>query len=480
MTESKVILTTISPNYVGHWTCREALREFIQNAIDIDLQTDCGFEMDWKDGKAIVRDFGEGLDLRHLAMGVSEKGDNAIGQFGEGLKLGMLVYSRFGRNLIVKTRGTVINPILLRHPDLGVEVMAFNISPDDQMADSVGVEIIADCSEEEYKWAANQFEATWFRHNDIKTVYDWDFDRDGTGMYGFNRIRLTLPSGRVFVNGQLVSERKTIFSWHIQDKKRLSLNRDRTVCDNSLLFAAVKEIAMSCNDQSIINKLADILFYKTGDPGVSERQNNVMEIEAYFYGGDEYKTCRSVPFWKKAITAKFGKKVVLNSIVHDSYDRQADWEGFTVIKCPGSWSDFFSEFIPRSDDVVKVSPSMETVALANIPLHERACFVSAVRAVNNCIFYSGVAVRPRLEINKNLFVAREIIKNGRRVNGICSYDGGGMVYIAKDVLGRKDRLCEVLLHEAAHYHTREGDCTSEFVRFIQAAAGEALSSRVRS
>jgi hypothetical protein len=53
-------------------------RELATNALD----SDPGFRMGMADGTLWIEDGGDNLAIRHLLFGVSEKGPNAVGQFG--------------------------------------------------------------------------------------------------------------------------------------------------------------------------------------------------------------------------------------------------------------------------------------------------------------------------------------------------------------------------------------------------------------
>lgn len=77
----------ISVNYVKAWTVKDAVRELLQNAMDSG---------EWRiEGSALVN---KGtLKPEHFLLGCSEKSSSdAIGQFGEGLKLALLVLARNG------------------------------------------------------------------------------------------------------------------------------------------------------------------------------------------------------------------------------------------------------------------------------------------------------------------------------------------------------------------------------------------------
>jgi hypothetical protein len=77
--------------YVKNWTIKEGLREIIANAYDEGEVT-----FTYSNGFAFISNKGA-ISWRHLTLGCSEKKDNAIGQFGEGLKVGALALIRENR-----------------------------------------------------------------------------------------------------------------------------------------------------------------------------------------------------------------------------------------------------------------------------------------------------------------------------------------------------------------------------------------------
>jgi hypothetical protein len=86
----------ISLNYVPNWNEWEIVRELTANAKDTGEK----FSVHVEDKKLIVQDDGKGLAIKHLLLGESHKeNENAIGQFGEGLKLALLVATRMEKTV---------------------------------------------------------------------------------------------------------------------------------------------------------------------------------------------------------------------------------------------------------------------------------------------------------------------------------------------------------------------------------------------
>jgi len=83
----------ITANYVSDWGLREALREIVQNALDAgDMQIG---RHNGDDNHWVISNQGS-FDREVLLLGNSIKSDGAIGKYGEGMKLAMLVLARLG------------------------------------------------------------------------------------------------------------------------------------------------------------------------------------------------------------------------------------------------------------------------------------------------------------------------------------------------------------------------------------------------
>lgn len=81
----------IAETYINNWNLNHALRELVANAID---QGD--YSLEYKQNKdLIITNKNVVLKPETLLLGISEKhNDNAIGQYGEGLKLALFVLTR--------------------------------------------------------------------------------------------------------------------------------------------------------------------------------------------------------------------------------------------------------------------------------------------------------------------------------------------------------------------------------------------------
>jgi len=96
-------VTTISLKYCNEWGTWEAIREIYQNSLDATGKVP---NVEFNDGNLTISDNGNGLTLKQLCLlGISEKTTNdARGHFGEGLKIGLVIFVRKGHTVELRSK----------------------------------------------------------------------------------------------------------------------------------------------------------------------------------------------------------------------------------------------------------------------------------------------------------------------------------------------------------------------------------------
>jgi hypothetical protein len=88
----------VTEDYVRDWTPKHALREVIANGVDAEIQANAPLHVVHDPRKDILRVINDRakLDIKALYFGGTTKvGDTRlVGQYGEGLKLALLVFAR--------------------------------------------------------------------------------------------------------------------------------------------------------------------------------------------------------------------------------------------------------------------------------------------------------------------------------------------------------------------------------------------------
>lgn len=111
----------LARDYVRHWGVAEAVRELIQNAID----SESPFEYAQHGDTFSLFSRGARLDPATLVLGRSSKADDdgAIGQFGEGYKLALVVLARCGLSVVVENDSREWRPEFRKSKQFGIETM---------------------------------------------------------------------------------------------------------------------------------------------------------------------------------------------------------------------------------------------------------------------------------------------------------------------------------------------------------------------
>lgn len=106
---------TLDAGYCHRWGVWEGIREILQNGIDGERQLGCPLSVHvTKSGTLIVENTGAEIPREAILIGFSTKRDdpNLSGQFGEGLKLGVLALVRSGYEVVIRNRREVWKPVI--------------------------------------------------------------------------------------------------------------------------------------------------------------------------------------------------------------------------------------------------------------------------------------------------------------------------------------------------------------------------------
>lgn len=217
---SKVYELPLAPSYVAHWGLKEAVRELLQNAIDSPAE----FEYALHDDGLVLRSRGVTLDASTLVLGVTSKADDvkAIGSFGEGYKIALLVLTRLGLPTVVINGPVVWEPQLRQSRQFGTEVLHI-----------VEREVITTA---DHKAPPNDLEFRVFglTPEDIDAITEACLHMqppvEGALTVAQGRILPSYP-GKLFVGGLFVCDTELEFGYDLKPQF-ITLERDRqTVAD---------------------------------------------------------------------------------------------------------------------------------------------------------------------------------------------------------------------------------------------------------
>ncbi|MCM2362431.1 hypothetical protein [Pseudomonas sp. SR18] len=124
---SKSYELPLSRDYVRHWGLKEAIRELVQNALD----SESPFEYAFADGQLFITSRFARLEASTLVLGSTSKADrsDAIGSFGEGYKIALLVLTRHGYDVKVWNGNKQWVPEFRHSDQFDAEVLCINETP---------------------------------------------------------------------------------------------------------------------------------------------------------------------------------------------------------------------------------------------------------------------------------------------------------------------------------------------------------------
>lgn len=206
----------MSAEYCSDWSPIDAIREMVQNAIDSGEKYECSIE----NNTIKVITYNTELPLETLMLGHSIKSENAIGKYGEGYKIGMLVLSREGLDPIINTGDTLISGAFIEN-QFGVDT--FNLVIEDHTDHAVYNDNIKFICSIEFSCSIGNI----------------SLDELKSKIPAFTGEELELPTsvdiwqhrpGEIFVNGLWVTNSDLVFGYNFSPD-RINLNRDRNMVD---------------------------------------------------------------------------------------------------------------------------------------------------------------------------------------------------------------------------------------------------------
>lgn len=206
---------TIDPRYVPNWGVWEGVREMMQNALDGDSR---GFPMKtfYKGGYLVIQNKDLRLDRQVLLLGNTTKyGDTSQrGNWGEGMKLGLLALLRAQIEVFIMNDNERWTPMISHSETFGTELLS--ISTRKQKKNEYDFSVFIGIAEEQWEDYKKRFLPL---RDDVEEMGD-----------SYERVLLNeCFKGHVYANGIFV--RKFNDLEYGYDFKWIELDRDRRMVD---------------------------------------------------------------------------------------------------------------------------------------------------------------------------------------------------------------------------------------------------------
>lgn len=259
MKENKVVHLTMTNNNVAHWGFWEAIRELIQNHLDMEKRN---FYVE--DGLVNISTFDYPMAENTLLVGNSTKRDDEtkIGKYGEGYKLACLVLLREGYDVTIRNgldKWTFIEEVhpLLDHTCVAVKI-EYDVFPNiDETSKNTVTFSVKGLSEYDHLDLQNKYLEKETIQNNFEVILD----------YNGNTLFRGEDFPSVYVNGLFVCTlpENYWFSYNL-NPDMVPLDRDRSAVDTWELNWTIARLLEAAEAYDLIadmseNKCPDLHEY---------------------------------------------------------------------------------------------------------------------------------------------------------------------------------------------------------------------------
>lgn len=406
----------ITASYVRNWTLRDAIREIVSNGIDSEAQYGAEFIARHDAKKSVLhlinRNCKVGLDALYFGGSSKQEDSRLIGQYGEGLKLALLVFARQNVKLIIRNSDETWIPAFQKD-ELGTEILTISVRKGVAENKDFHIEI-QDINTE--SWHAIQDMFLHLRkpakvENTLsgQIIYDQEF------------------TGRVFVKGVFVT--KLAHFTHGYNFLNLDIGRDRRVPDtydlNYQVASLWKEI---CHNDEIKTQNLYTLLKEEG-----------TESSAFRYATlPESLSTRLAAEFKK----EFGEDALpVSSIAEAS---SLEHYGKKGVVTPAALTNVLGSHFPTKEQVKQNyrASVVQIVQLSDLTPKEKD------------VLFQGLAVGEKVTGRTLGDVLSIVVFKDNSVHGV--HTGSGSIKIARDQLSSLGKFLVTLFHEYAHEFAEDG------------------------
>jgi hypothetical protein len=411
----------VTLDYVSDWGPWEVTRELATNALD----SDPGFRMGkTEDGTLWIEDSGDNLAIRHLLFGVSEKGAGSIGQFGEGMKLAILVLTRMGLQAHIYSGGKHLWNTRARMQGEQVFKVVWEAASEPRRGTRIEIP----------NWPHETYEERFLRPGDPRIIH--------TDPFGRSILEQECPD--LFVRGVWVQKprREYAFGYNLTE---VDMNRDRGVVDAWQANFEIGKLWASVIDTQLLER-----FWRAVKDGMGERGCQMYGLEIANRRG-----------MKHAFQAVYGHDAVLQT--SPEMGREAKHRGASPVTAAevGGYGlrDLVADLVGTDAQHVAQIEGKEKVYLPDKKLAEAQ--VKALKVLRR--------------------LARRVGFSGKILGYVLPPDVRGEAHedsirISVDRLGDVEKAIATWLYEQARVEYDTSDATAEHVDAVADVAARVIAS----
>jgi hypothetical protein len=410
------IQLTIKSTYLPKWGEWEGIRELVQNGIDAETEHKAPLKIDHCGQNLRLENEGCTLPFKALLLGHTSKlgRSDMRGQFGEGLKLGILALVRKGISVKIRNGSEVWTPTIEHSEQFDEPVLTFDVQGGRKFKDRVLVEI--GCSKEAWRSMRERF--LFVRRPKKAEVVECE---DGRLLLGKEY------KGCVFANGIFIQRTPELSYGY--DLKRAELDRDRKMIAWWNLRYYTQKILLEA-----VSKTPSL--QKTFYTMLEEQPEEVSGMEHCELLGDEAAQSVAAQF-----LSKYGADAVPVRNIAESADiEHLGKKGIVVNTALGA------VLAKTIGDLETVKEELRKEVTRTYSWHE-------LTDTERDNLTSGIALIDAVEA----FSLSEVIVTDFRSADLQGQYSDGTVLIAKKHLVNRRQTLEILVHEVAHRRGGDGD-----------------------
>lgn len=447
---------------LGTWEVCHAVREVIANALDEQMLTgteDVEISKDVENDIWHIRDFGRGLEYKHLTQNESPEKkmkDTLIGKFGVGLKDALATFFRNGIGVKVNSRHmtmTLAQSTKAGFSDIKTLQAEIRSAENPEM---VGTDfMLIGCPDIEIGKA----ELLFLKFNN-STILDRTPD-------GEVIARNPGEPAYIYINGVRANEEENfLFSYNIisiNKSIKKALNRERSNVGRSAYTSKVKEILLRCHSYAVVKAMIDDISNFSGGTQHDEIKWSDVHMHAIKMMQKSDPTAAFItPEKMQAVPSVIDdmRRGGYNPIViPTSIERKIDNENSTVF--------FDSEKITTVERYIKKQNdefNPEVVAYSDLTEGEKAVFdlaptiIKAIEAEE--VQVSSIEIVTKMSLDTYGAVKVGLWQPTSR-----------RIFIHRSQLASVADFAGTLIHEYAHAMSDEGDVSREFESMLTKIIG---------
>lgn len=446
----QLIDSGISIRHAKQWKTEEAIREILQNYLDVRKEFNVSGRIVWDGedahqlGTATIQDYGPGLELRHFAFGETEKSVESIGQFGEGLKSALLHLVREGRNVQIFSKHYVIQPTIQTSSVFGIETLHYLMEEEpNEQKHPVGTKVNVQCSAEELDTAEQYF----LEFAEKEATFTW-----------LEKDKISLPGGKIYVKGSYICDIDSDFSYHFGESMAEYINRDRNAMNMQYVTYKVEEYLENCESKQVIQWVIELLL---DDKDVFENRIHIR------IPNNRLQVWQKI--WEQKVALTISYQPILLSSGNTDLDAKAQYKGYHILSISGR-ARYCLEAIIDSvlTQTTKDKKKQQKLVRQKELNQEEQRNLSTVKK----LVRKHYAPYGSVEIYDGLTT-----EAGRNCDGQFHSDKD-LIKLNRDILMDFEQTLHTLLHETVHKVSGESDLTDKFERALLQVAVEMMKQKV--